>query len=186
MSERCLSNLDPLLSRIQPLVDFASEVHESIGKYTRSFILDPKKLMGKEYIVDCLTWDSIRYGDSEINRVPNDKRGVYAFAVCQESNVLPPHGYVLYIGIAGRDSDRSLRDRYRDYLSPSRISKRDRVKIMIGTWHQVLRFFFAPVDDDVSSEDLQRLERQLNTALVPPYSEADIDATVRRHRRAFR
>ena len=175
-----------LLLNIKPLVDFADEVHESFGKFNRDFTLIPHQLMATDYITDYLTWDSIRYGRNELNRVPNDRRGVYAFAVCQESNVLPPHCYVLYIGMAGRDSDRPLRERYRDYLIPSRIAKRDGVKVMIGRWHEVLRFYFAPVDDDVSSDEIRDLERQLNTALVPPYSEADIDANVRRHRRAFR
>ena len=170
---------------IKPLVDFANQVHE-FGRYTRDFTLVPHQLMATDYVVDCLTWHSIRYGSSELNKIPDDKRGVYAFAVCQRSNILPPHCYILYIGMAGRDSNRSLRARYRDYLSPSKMSKRDRVKVMIGTWHQVLRFFFAPVEDDVSSAELRSLERQLNTALVPPYAEMDIDADVRRHRRAFR
>ena len=171
---------------IRPLIDFANEAHDTLGKYTRTFTLAPQQLMAAEYVVDCLIWDSISYGDSELDKIPNDKRGVYAFAICQQSCVLPPHGYILYIGIAGRDSNRSLRERYRDYLYPSKMSKRDGVKAMIGTWYEVLRFFFAPVDDDLSSDDLQKLERQLNTALVPPYSEADIEADVRRKRRAFR
>ena len=117
--------------------------------------------------------------------VPDDKRGIYAFAVCQHNDVLPPHGYVLYIGIAGRDSDRPLRDRYRDYLNGKKIMKRKKIAFMIGNWHKVLRFFYAPVDDDLSSEDLQKLERQLNTALLPPYSNRDMDADVRGKRRAF-
>lgn len=141
--------------------------------------------MATDYVVECLSWDSISYGDSELNQVPNDRRGVYAFAVCHQSNVLPPHGYVLYIGIAGRNSDRSLRERYRDYLTPGRLSKRDGIKAMIGRWHEVLRFFFAPVGDDFSSDDLQKLERQLNTALIPPYSVRDMDADVKRKRKAF-
>ncbi|WP_157776577.1 hypothetical protein [Nitratireductor aquibiodomus] len=57
---------------------------------------------------------------------------------------------------------------------------------MIGTWHQVLRFFFAPVDDAVSSADLQLLEKQLNTAFMPPFSEGDLEAETKRKRRAFR
>ena len=57
---------------------------------------------------------------------------------------------------------------------------------MIGTWNEVLRFFFAPVGDEVSSEDLKTLEQQLNTALMPPFSEGDLEADTKRKRRAFR
>lgn len=47
---------------------------------------------------------------------------------------------------------------------------------MIGTWHKVLRFYFAPIEDDVTSDDLQVFEKQLNTALLPVFSEGDLDA----------
>ena len=57
---------------------------------------------------------------------------------------------------------------------------------MIGTWHDVLRFFFAPVSDDLSSDDLKNLEKELNTALMPPFSENDLEADIKRKRRAFR
>ena len=53
---------------------------------------------------------------------------------------------------------------------------------MIGTWHNVLRFYFAPVEDDVSTEDLQEIEKQLNTALMPTFSEGDLEADVKKKR----
>ena len=56
---------------------------------------------------------------------------------------------------------------------------------MIVDWHDVLRFFFAPVDDSVSSDDLKKLERQLNNALLPPFSRGDLDAGIKSQRRAF-
>ena len=60
--------------------------------------------------------------------------------------VLPPHEYILYIGIAGYNSQRSLRERYKDYLNAKKVIKRAKIARMIGTWHEVLRFFFAPVE----------------------------------------
>ena len=141
--------------------------------------------MADDYDFNQLAWYSIEYGEEEIHKVPDDKRGVYAFAVCQQSKVLPPHGYVLYIGIAGKDSDRPLRERYKDYLNSKKIMKRKKIALMIGNWHQVLRFFYSPVDDALPTEDLQILERQLNTALLPPYSDRDMVAEVRDMRRAF-
>ena len=165
--------------------DFANQVANEIGKNTVSVTLSPEKMMTGNYAIPILSWDSICFGEEELDRVPNDKRGVYAFAVCHKDEVLPPHGYILYIGIAGRDSERPLRERYKDYLNVKKVMKRDRIAIMIGTWKQVLRFFFAPVGDEVSSEDLKTLEQQLNTALMPPFSIGDLDADTRRKRRAF-
>ena len=156
------------------LVDFANQATAEIANFKVSVTLSPEQLMANEYAIPALVWDSISYGEAELDKVPGDRRGVYVFAVCQNNNVLPPHAYVLYIGIAGRDSERSLRERYRDYLNQRKVIKRAGIARMIGTWHQVLRFFFAPVDDAVSSETLQTLEKQLNTALMPPFSEGDL------------
>ena len=172
--------------KLDGLIDFANEANSEIAKYTVSVTLSPEKMAANEYAIPTLTWDSISYGETELDRVPDDKRGVYAFSVCHNDNLLPPHGYVLYIGIAGRDSNRSLRDRYRDYLNEKKVLRRARIARMIGTWHEVLRFFFAPVPDEVSSDDLKTLEKQLNTALMPPFSEGDLEADTKRKRRAFR
>lgn len=171
---------------IDSLIDFANDATAAVARFTVPVTLSPDTLIADGYVIPALTWDSVSYGDVEADRVPADKRGVYAFAVCQNNNVLPPHGYILYIGIAGRDSQRPLRDRYRDYLNAKKVMKRARIARMIGTWHQVLRFYFAPVDEDVSSEDLKTLEQQLNTALMPPFSEGDLEAGIRHRRRAFR
>ena len=171
---------------IDSLVDFANEANTAIGRFRVTVTLSPDTLMAGDHVIPALTWDSVSYGDDdEVDRIPADRRGVYAFAVCQNNNVLPPHGYILYIGIAGRDSERPLRERYRDYLNARKVRKRERIARMIGTWHQVLRFYFAPVGDDVSSEDLKTLEQQLNTALMPPFSVGDLEAEIRQMRRAF-
>ena len=166
-------------------IDFANRASEQIGRYRIKVTLSPALLMADDYDLNPLSWCSIQYGDEEIHKVPDNKRGVYAFAVCQQSEVLPPHGYVLYIGIAGKDSDRPLRERYKDYLNNKKIMKRTKIAMMIGNWRQVLRFFYAPVDDAFPTEALQKLERQLNTALLPPYSDRDMVAEVRDMRRAF-
>ena len=166
-------------------IDFANRASEEIGRFRIEFTLSPSLIMANDYVVNQLSWSSIKYGEAEIQKVPDDKRGVYAFAICQPSTVLPPHGYVLYIGIAGKDSARPLRERYKDYLNGKKIMKRTKIAMMIGNWREVLRFFYAPVDDAFTTEDLQELEQQLNTALLPPYSDRDMIAEVRDMRRAF-
>ena len=169
------------------VVDFAKAVHEEIGRYAvQSIILNPDRLLNEDFVVPNLEWQTIQFETGDIQQVPDDKRGIYAFAVRLESQVLPPHGYILYMGMAGRRSSRSLRERYQDYLYPKRVLKRGGVAVMMGNWRQVLQFIFSPVDDSVSTEDLQLLEVQLNTALIPPYSEQDIEADVRAKRRAWR
>lgn len=172
--------------KLDSLVDFANAVSTDVGKFTLQIMLSPEKILSPTFTLPNLKWRSIKYGKSGLDRVPDDKRGVYAFAVCKPSKVLPPHGFVLYIGIAGRDSKRSLRQRYADYLNPRSVIKRVRIARMIGTWHEVLRFYYAPVDDTVSSAELKQLEMELNTALTPVFSEGDIEADIKQKRRAFR
>ena len=173
-------------------VDFSSQtqradiINRDMKVFEQWFILNPSRLMEGNFVIDKLNWESISLGNkAEISKVPNDKRGIYAFVICWENSILPQHGYVLYIGIAGEDSDRSLRERYREYLRKSHIDKRDHISYAIGTWHKVIRFFFAPIDDDIESEDLKLLEEQIHDALLPPYGRRDFSAETRRRMRAF-
>ena len=167
------------------IIDFTNRAHQELGRYKLTFTLPPKNITATNYAVDSLRWDSILYGEAELEKVPDNKRGMYAFAICETNVVLPPHGYILYIGIAGRDSDRPLRARYKDYLNERKVCKRESIARMIADWHKVLRFFFAPVDDKITSDQLKTLEKQLNTALVPPFSKGDLSAETKRKQRAF-
>ena len=172
-------------SPLQQPHDFATSVYSQLGRYERTFHLVPQNLLVSQFSLPNLQWSSVQFGSEGLDQVPSDRRGIYAFVLQGASDSLPPHGYVLYVGIAGKRSNRSLRQRYSDYLNATTVMKRPRIAVMIGNWHQVLRFFFAAVDEDVTSEQLETMERELNTALIPPYSEVDIDATVRTSRRAF-
>ena len=166
--------------------DFASGAANAIARFSVYFTLSTDQFATNDFSIADLQWQSIPFGDAEKANVPNDRRGIYAFAICKESLVLPPHGYVLYIGIAGRKSDRSLRARYNEYLNAKKVLKRERIARMIGTWHPVLRFYFAPVDDAITSHQLEELEKQLNSILLPPFSEGDLEAGIKQQRRAFR
>lgn len=171
----------------QELIDFADEVHDEIGRYRlEDFILSPAKLQFNAFCVPDLVWQSIPYGDADIEQVPDDKPGLYAFALCKQSAILPPHGYVLYIGITGTKPGRNLRRRYREYLNVKSVKKRPRIARMIGNWHQVLRFYYVSVETTFPVNDLKKLEKQLNTALMPPFSVGDLEAETKRKRSAFK
>lgn len=170
----------------QGLIDFAEEAHDEIGKYRLdNIVLSPAKMRFNAFCVPALVWQSIPYGDAEIDQVPDDKPGLYAFALCEQSAILPPHGYVLYIGITGKKPGRTLRQRYREYLNEKIVKKRSRIAFMIGNWHEVLRFYYVSVETTFPVDDLEKLEKQLNTALMPPFSVGDLEAETKRKRRAF-
>jgi hypothetical protein len=168
------------------VIDFIDQADKEVGKYRIDFYLSPRKLASSAYVLPSLNWQSIKYGEADLDKVPNDKRGVYAFVIHQPSLVLPPHGYVMYIGIAGKRCNRSLKDRYRDYLNQKKVIKREKIAWMIANWHTVLRFYFAPVEKSITSDHLEEIEKQLNSAMLPPCSSADLEADTKRKRRAFK
>jgi hypothetical protein len=173
---------NPDLAVIRAQVDLADR---QIGRFRVKFVLNPKFMSRPTYRVEKLSWSSVPYGPAGLDEVPNNTRGIYAFVVSHCHPVLPRHGYVVYVGIGGRKSNRSLRARYRDYLNTKKILKRDRVAAMIGKWADVLQFVYAPVDNSVSSDDLIALEQDVNGALLPPYSPGDRKARLKAMERMF-
>lgn len=153
--------------------------------YEVEFTLNTHMIRALEPSQNPLEWDSIRFGKDEIEHIPDDRRGVYAFVIADRRAFLPRHGYVVYVGIAGRDSHRTLRARYEDYFKQSEIQRRPAVRRMIVTWHPILRFHFAPVDDDFPSQELKAIEKRLITAFLPPFCKNDIEADTKAMMSAF-
>jgi len=170
---------------LKSLEDFADNATNEFAKFGVQFNLSPERLVADNFGIDNLCWSHIPYGRDQIEEVPNDRRGVYAFVICYENGILPPHNYVMYIGIAGRNSNRTLRERYRDYLNERVVCKRPKIARMIGTWHSVLCFYFASVDEEIDSSALETIEKALNSALIPPFSQRDIDIELKQKRSAF-
>jgi hypothetical protein len=135
-----------------------------------------------------LLWRSIRFGDTTVNEVP-EQRGVYAFVVQFQDHgtehlALPSHGYVMYAGITGHvGADRTLRHRYRDYLRDQRRGKRVQIWSMLNKWADDLFFHYSVVDDSV---ELDQIELALNDAMIPPYVTNDFSAEVRALVRALK
>lgn len=80
---------------LSDITDFVNQANNEIGKFQVTMTLSPDKLAYDSFNVASLDWDSIKYGKTEIDKVPGDKRGIYAFSIHQPSQVLPPHGHIL-------------------------------------------------------------------------------------------
>ena len=88
----------------------------------------------------------------------------------------------MYVGITGHVSaERTLRDRYRDYLRER--GKRVQIWHMLRKWTDHLYFHFSVVLDAI---ELDQLEVALNDAIIPPYVTNDFSAQVRRLIRTLR
>ena len=55
------------------LSDFANEANEQLGAFRLEFMLSPDLLSRDDYEIDVLKWDSIKYGNEELGKVPDDK-----------------------------------------------------------------------------------------------------------------
>ena len=177
-----LGNLD--MDRLRQQNDAAIA---EIKGYEIKFILNTDKILNLDSSHNPLQWSSIRFGEhKEEAKLPKDKRGVYAFVISHLRDFLPQHGYIMYIGIAGRDSNRSLYARYKDYLTQSEVERRPSIRNMIMQWHSLLRFHFATVGNDVPPAELKALEKRLITAFLPPCCKDDIEADTAKMVAAFK
>jgi hypothetical protein len=162
-------------------------MNDIIGAHQIKFTLIPNHLNQNTFAVPNLQWTTVKHGTDARDQMPLS-RGIYAFTLKLQSDVAPDNDYILYIGIAGAEGagTRTLRDRYSDYLNQKKVLKRgSHIVRMLGTWHEVLNVQFAEVDNEVSAEGLKLLEKQLNDALLPPFSRGDITAELKSMRNAF-
>lgn len=174
------------MSEFEEYEDFANQIAVELQQFTFSITLSPKLLQKVDFELESLNWKSINFRRAELDKLPDDKRGIYALVISNNGPVLPQHGCVMYVGIAGKSSDRPLRERCKDYFSARKnIKDRPHVAKLIGSWHEVLKLFYAPVESDFSTEKLLKLEKQINDCLLPYYSRGDLSAEVKHKRKAF-
>ena len=99
------------------------------------------------------------------------ERGIYAFTLELTGLKLPPHGYILYVGIAGDTSGSSLQKRYGQYLQELRSeSGRPAVFYMMRNWPDDLFFNFVALPN--KKVDLAKLERAFINSVMPPANSA--------------
>lgn len=128
-------------------------------------------------------WDCVRFSPNNKNTVPREP-GIYAFVVSWTPSKAPPHGYILYIGIAGHTKSTStLRARYTQYLREQRnASGRPRVVFMLNEWKEDLFFYYAPLPN--SKSNLRMIESRMISAIIPPVNQKDFDTYIDKPRRA--
>jgi hypothetical protein len=128
-----------------------------------------------------LKWQKTRF--KKPNPAIPKVRGLYAFTLELFPTILPPHGYILYVGITGDKAARTLRERYNEYFVEARSANaRPKVQYMLVKWQRDLFFNYVELPDP--SIDLKELESAFINAVRPPVNERDFRAKVSRPRRA--
>ena len=143
------------------------------------FCLDPANMAALALPI-VLQWRQKQFSKKNAARIA-EQPGVYAFAIVHGQIGLPPHGYILYIGQVGAKSGptRTLRARFKEYLREK--GKRPLVAYFLNTWKTSLVFHFASLDPN--TVDLLDVERRLNDAMIPPFSQRDFSPEIRQMKR---
>jgi hypothetical protein len=140
-----------------------------------SFFLDMKswKKFKTRFKLD---WKKIRFDASGRSGIPQE-RGIYAFTLELASAKLPPHGYILYVGITGDDSNANLQKRYGQYLlNLANEDGRPAVFYMMNNFKDDLFFNFVALPNP--SVDLSKIEKAFINAIMPPVNKRDLEATI--------
>ena len=122
-----------------------------------------------------LQWQKVRFDRENQDLIP-EQRGIYVFTVELEPSKLPVHGYMMYVGITGHESERAnLRKRFSQYLRHQRTdSGRPRIRYLLQNWKGDLYFNFVPLPQ--TNVDLETMEAAFINAVYPPVNRRDFDA----------
>lgn len=122
-----------------------------------------------------LSWNRVKFDASTKGSVPAE-RGLYVFTIEVESLGLLGHGYIMYVGITGNDSDGNLRKRFGQYLREAKRGRRPRVFYMFNKWAGELVFNYTLVSDP--AVDLAKIETSFLDAVMPPVNSSDFSAEI--------
>lgn len=148
-------------------LDIVNEI-DGLRKYRRTFILSPNQW--QLLAIPRLTWRHVKFSNENKEAIPS-VRGIYLFMIKHDTTLLPSHGYIAYVGLTGDRNERTLKDRYGDYLRDQKRPKRVHIYELLNRWENDIYFCFAEVTDRTVS--LSDIETNLLDSLVPPYNRTD-------------
>lgn len=134
-------------------------------------------------------WEKIKYlnenGDGfsdEIEKVPNNKGGLYLFFVkCEIITGITE--YPFYIGRAQLTEHQNLKKRVKEYFQKfSRSDERPKITKMFNYWSKELHLAYFTLDDN---DDVIELEKQLINYLLFPMNDEIPDKVIKQAIKAF-
>jgi hypothetical protein len=135
-------------------------------------------------------WKSIKYLkddcsgfiDSEINKLPNDKGGLYLFYLPCE--IIPALTYFpLYIGRAQKTNNQNLKKRVKEYFQHyANDDERPKIYRMLRTWGSQIRVAYLELEDN---QETINLEEDIINSLLLPMNDKIPDKTIGQAVKAF-
>nr|NUR36588.1 hypothetical protein [Sphingomonas sp.] len=125
-----------------------------------------------------LNWNIVPFRAGGANAVPAEP-GFYCFIVANTAAQLPLVLYPIYAGETG-----NLRQRYGNYLTDRNSARaRRHVRKFLNVFWGEIAFAYATMD--IAPPARLVIEKELNDALMPPYSLKDFSAEVKAKRGAW-
>jgi len=116
-----------------------------------------------------LQWHSVKFLQENKSAVES-KRGVYTFSVQMEGHMVPPSGYVMYVGKAS-----NLRRRYNEYFREKEYkydSHRYHIACLLSRWVNYIYFNFSYIKDETSEADIEKV---LINGMQPPFNRSSFE-----------
>lgn len=112
-----------------------------------------------------LKWHKVKFQPKNVNRLPDDAKGIYTFVVKPGIANHPSCSYLMYVGKAEKQD---LRVRFSQYFKEKKkgeLSRRPHVTEMLLKWDEFLWFYYAEISD---ISKIRLIEEELLAAYLPP------------------
>lgn len=143
------------------------DIKKDVGIYQVRFLLWKDQWDSYADLSVELNWKCVKFEKDNVDQIPTAK-GIYALFVEPRIAQFPSHGYLMYIGQSGYESNHNLRERFKDYLYERKRVKRVHINYLLNTWEDHIYFYYAEVDPNEAN--LLELERKLLDTFIPPYT----------------
>lgn len=137
------------------------------------------------------SWVKVKYFTSngeknpELARIPNDKGGIYIYYIEPEGVPVDHYSCIMYVGRAHYgEGTQNLRKRINSYESESEDLYRGRIKIrqLFNIYKNYLHVMYITID---GNDKIDKLEKELTTAIVPPVNSDLFQKTLKDARNMF-
>lgn len=145
-------------------------IHSRAREHMQKFLLFPE-IWEKIPPLHSLAWQEVKFSKEDRDTITENK-GVYVFSVRMLGNMVPPSGYITYVGKAS-----NLRRRFDQYLREKEFkgtSPRFHIAKMLNLWQNCINFIYATVEDTL---DESLIEKTLINGIHPPYNRADFSGS---------
>lgn len=133
---------------------------------------------------ECKYYDELSHVSQEVRNIPCDKGGIYMYVVKPPIDI-PYMPVIMYIGRARNNGEKqNLRKRVNSYFYEAQniYNGRNSIRKLFKQYAPYLYVVYLPLD---RNEDIDKLEKELIVAVIPPFNKDLVQKSLREGREAF-